>query len=140
MTIAKNYPHPQPLLIDISNTTLYSTEQLEQLRISNPDLQIELTEDGKLIVISPTIDERVEAATEEKEVLPPANSQIADSISSGKYQLPELTPEETARRVAMIERHQARRQEIMDSLTPEELAASNQQFADMFKMLEESRR
>jgi Uma2 family endonuclease len=44
-----------PLLLDVSNTQLYVTnEQFEQLCQSNPDLRLELTSQGKLIVMAPT--------------------------------------------------------------------------------------
>ena len=55
MTVAKDHPNTQPLLIDISNTALHSIEQLELLRNGNPDLTLELTEEGKLSVMSPKI-------------------------------------------------------------------------------------
>jgi hypothetical protein len=140
MTIAKNYPINQALLIDVSNTTLHSAEEFERLQRDNPDLQMELTEDGKLSVMSPTSNERLETATGEAEVFPPVNSPIADSISSGKYQLPELTPEETARRVATIEKHQQKRAQMWNSLTPEEQAESNRQFENLYKLLEDARK
>jgi Uma2 family endonuclease len=44
----------QPLLLDISNTTLTVTpEQFDLLCIDNPDLRLELTPDLKLIVMAP---------------------------------------------------------------------------------------
>jgi hypothetical protein len=141
MIVAKNHPSTKPLVLNISNTALHlSPEQLERLQIDNPDLKLELAENGKLLLIPlTTINEQVEASTVE-EVSSQGSISMAHSTSSGTYQLPELSAEETARRVGMIERHQARRQEIIDSMTPEELEASNQQFDDMFKILEESRR
>jgi Uma2 family endonuclease len=65
MTIAQN--HPQPSLIDLNNTDLqFSPEQFERLRVSNPDLYLELTEDGKLAVMSPTsLDRQMAASTVE---------------------------------------------------------------------------
>jgi Uma2 family endonuclease len=46
---------PQPLLLDVSNTTLTVTpEQFDLLCIDNPDLRLELTPDLKLIVMAPT--------------------------------------------------------------------------------------
>jgi Uma2 family endonuclease len=44
----------QPLLLDVSNTTLTVTsEQFDRLCIDNPDLRLELTKDGELIVMAP---------------------------------------------------------------------------------------
>lgn len=57
MTVADAPPLPitaQPLLLDVSNTTLTVTpEQFDRLCIDNPDLQLELTKDGELIVMAP---------------------------------------------------------------------------------------
>jgi Uma2 family endonuclease len=45
----------QPLLLDVSNTTLRVTpEQFDRLYIDNPDLRLELTSDRELIVMAPT--------------------------------------------------------------------------------------
>jgi Uma2 family endonuclease len=45
----------QPLLIDVSNTTLTVTpEQFDRLCIDNPDLRLELTPNRELIVMAPT--------------------------------------------------------------------------------------
>ena len=45
----------QPLLLDVSNTTLTVTPaQFDLLCIDNPDLRLELTPDLKLIVMAPT--------------------------------------------------------------------------------------
>ncbi|WP_309745019.1 MULTISPECIES: Uma2 family endonuclease [unclassified Chamaesiphon] len=45
----------QPLLLDVSNTTLTVTpEQFDRLCIDNPDLRLELTPDRQLIVMAPT--------------------------------------------------------------------------------------
>jgi Uma2 family endonuclease len=45
----------QPLLLDVSNTTLTVTpEQFDALCLNNPDLRLELTPDLKLIVMAPT--------------------------------------------------------------------------------------
>jgi hypothetical protein len=139
MTIAQN--HPQPLLIDLSNTALqFSPEQLELLRASNPDLHLELTEDGKLIAFpASSVAERVEASVVE-EVPSPESNPIAQSTSLGKYQFPELTPEEIARRVAAFERFQERQRQRWESLTPEEQAEHDRQFEALYKSLEESRR
>jgi Uma2 family endonuclease len=43
-----------PLLLDVSNTVLkVMPEHFDQLCIDNPDLRLELTKDGKLIVMAP---------------------------------------------------------------------------------------
>jgi hypothetical protein len=139
MTIAKN--HPQPLLIDVSNTDIHlSPEQLERLQTSNPDLHLELTENGKLIVLAgSSIAERVEASVVEK--VPSLESNpITQSTSSGKYQFPELTPTEIARRVAACERFKESRRQRWESLTLEERAEHDRQFKALYKSLEESRR
>jgi Uma2 family endonuclease len=48
----------QPLLLDVRNVTLHITsEQFDRLCIDNPDLRLEMTKDGKLIVIPPTFGE-----------------------------------------------------------------------------------
>ena len=45
----------QPLLLDVSTTTLTVTpEQFASLCLKNPDLRLELTPDFKLIVMAPT--------------------------------------------------------------------------------------
>jgi Uma2 family endonuclease len=58
MTLATALTPPvntQPLLLDVSNTTLTVTpEQFDRLCIDNPDLRLELTPDQKLIVMAPT--------------------------------------------------------------------------------------
>ena len=47
--------NPQPLLLDVSNTTLTVTpEQFDRLCIDNPDLRLELTPNLELIVMAPT--------------------------------------------------------------------------------------
>jgi hypothetical protein len=51
---AKTQKNPQPLRLDISNLNLHITpEQFDRLCIDNPDLKLELTEDGQLMPISP---------------------------------------------------------------------------------------
>jgi Uma2 family endonuclease len=58
MTIATPVVDTQPLLIDVSNTTLQVTSaQFDLLCIDNPDLRLELTKDGQLIVMAPTFGE-----------------------------------------------------------------------------------
>jgi Uma2 family endonuclease len=58
MTIATGSNPPvdtQPLLLDVSHTTLTVTpDQFDRLCIDNPDLRLELTPDRKLIVMAPT--------------------------------------------------------------------------------------
>jgi Uma2 family endonuclease len=54
MTVATSEVKTQPLLLDVSNTTLHVTpEQFDKLCIDNPDLRLELTSTGELIVMSP---------------------------------------------------------------------------------------
>jgi Uma2 family endonuclease len=57
MTVATVPAQPievQPLLLDVSNTTLTVTsEQFDRLCIDNPDLRLELTKNGELIVMAP---------------------------------------------------------------------------------------
>jgi hypothetical protein len=141
MTIAKNHSTLQPLIINVSNTDLYlSPEQLDRLRSDNPDLNLELTEDGKLMaILAESVDERGEAVAA-SEGSPQQSSTIANSISSGKYQFPELTPAEIARRVAMVEKHQQKRAQMWNSLTPEEQAESNKQFENLYRLLEDARK
>lgn len=55
MTIATHTNNTQPLLLNVSNTTLHVTpEEFDSLCINNPDLRLELTKDQKLIVMPPT--------------------------------------------------------------------------------------
>ncbi|PSB10318.1 hypothetical protein C7B62_09895 [Pleurocapsa sp. CCALA 161] len=55
MTIATHINNTQPLLLNVSNTTLHVTpEEFDSLCIDNPDLRLELTKDQKLIVMPPT--------------------------------------------------------------------------------------
>jgi Uma2 family endonuclease len=54
MTIATSPLDTQPLLLDVSNTNIQVTpEQFDRLCINNPDLRLELTKDGELIVMTP---------------------------------------------------------------------------------------
>ena len=58
MTIATSPLDTQLLLIDISNTNIQVTpEQFDLLCLNNPDLRLELTKDGQLIVMAPTFGE-----------------------------------------------------------------------------------
>lgn len=144
MTIAQN--HPQPLLIDLNNTDLQlSPEQLKRLRMSNPDLYLELTEDGKLAVMSPTSLDRQMAASQVeedddalKERLRQRQQNISNSHST--YQFPELTPEETARRVAMVEKYRHDRAQMWNELTLEERDRSDRQFEHLYLLLEDARK
>lgn len=151
MTIAKDHSHSQPLLIDVSNTPLHSAEQLERLRLDNPDLHLELTAEGQLIVGESGV------AALQIEVSPlQRDEEMVSSNTSGKNNGTELTPSEDRKsvtrqpqspkalnfsemtlqeRVDAIENHKKHRQEIIDGLTPEELEISNRQFEHMFKQL-----
>jgi Uma2 family endonuclease len=54
MTIATSR-ETQPLLLDVSETTLQVTpQQFDELCLKNPDLRLELMPDGELIVMAPT--------------------------------------------------------------------------------------
>jgi hypothetical protein len=135
MTIAQN--HPQPLLIDLNNTDLQlSPEQFERLRMRNPDLYLELTKDGKLAVMSPTsLERQMEASPVEKDDL-----QQNSSSSHSTDRLPQLTPEETARRVAMVEKSRHNRAQMWNELTPEERDQSDRQFEYLYQLLEDARK
>jgi Uma2 family endonuclease len=55
MTIATADTKTQPLLLDVSETTIYVTpEQFDELCRKNPDLRLELTSNGELVVMAPT--------------------------------------------------------------------------------------
>ncbi|WP_310427210.1 hypothetical protein [Chamaesiphon sp. VAR_48_metabat_135_sub] len=141
MTVAKNHPNTQPLLIDISNTALHSTEQLELLRNGNPDLKLELTEEGKLSVMLPEmLGNVVETTIAAREVSPQEDELISHPTSLGQYSLVELTAEETARRVGMVERRIERERQEWDSLTPTQKSEHDRQFDELYKSLAESRR
>jgi hypothetical protein len=142
MTVAKNHPNTQPLLIDISNTALHSIEQLELLRNGNPDLKLELTEEGKLSVILPEMvgNGTEQTSTATTEVSPLSVPPISHPTSSGQYSLVEMTAEETARRVAMVERRIERERQEWDSLTPAQKAEHDRQFDELYKSLAESRK
>ena len=139
MTIAKDLSQPQPLRIDVSNTTLYSAEQLERLQSDNPDLQMELTEDGKLIVMSPDNIAR-DAGGSAVEVSPQDDKSITHPTSSGEYSFVALTAAETARRVTMVERRIERERQEWDSFTLEQKAEHDRQFDELYESLAESRR
>ena len=154
MTIAKDLS-PQLFHVDVSNTPLYSAEQLEQLRLDNPDLHLELTKDGKLIVGESDV------AALQTEVSPlQRGEEMASPDTSEKNNGTELTPSEDRKSVThqpqspkvlnfsemtlqertdTIEQHKKHRQEIIDGLASEELEISNRQFEHMFKQLAESR-
>ena len=55
MTLSLSLPKIEPLLLDVSETSLHVTpEQFDRLSLNNPDLRLELTKDGQLIVMNPT--------------------------------------------------------------------------------------
>jgi hypothetical protein len=141
MTVAKNHSNPQPLVIDFSNSEVQlSTTQLERLQSDNPNLHLELAEDGKLVVMPPVVAGNQQEISVVGTESSPDRGSIAHSASSEKYQFVELTPEETARRVAAFDRFTERQQQRWESLTPEEQAQSDRQFDELYKSLEESRR
>jgi hypothetical protein len=140
MTVAKNHSVPQPLVINVSNTDIdLSSAQLERLQSDNPDLQLELTEDGKLVVRPLEVAEHQQAVSVEQEssldISPASNS-----THKGAYNLVEMTPEETAKRVAAFDRFREGQRQRWESLTLEEQAQSDRQFDELYKFLEESRR
>jgi len=139
MTIAKDLSQPQPLHIDVSNTALHSAEQLERLRLDNPDLQMELTEEGQLIVRSPDNIARG-AVGSAVEVSPQEDKSISHPTSSEEYSFVELTAAETARRVAMVECRIERERQEWDSFTPAQKAEHDRQFDELYESLGESRR
>ena len=123
MTVTKNHPQPQPLLLDLSNTYLdLSPAQLAQLRDDNPALKLELTEEGKLMIESKEI-----SLTE------------IELEKSDLYKFVELTPAETARRVAKVERFRAYQREQWDKLTLDEKAEHDRQFECLYTLLDQSR-
>jgi Uma2 family endonuclease len=55
MMIATADTNTQPLLLDVSETTLHVTpQQFDELCVKNPDLRLELTPNGELVVMAPT--------------------------------------------------------------------------------------
>jgi Uma2 family endonuclease len=55
MMIATSRTETQPLLLDVSETTLHVTpKQFDELCRKNPDLRLELTANGELVVMAPT--------------------------------------------------------------------------------------
>jgi Uma2 family endonuclease len=55
MTMIISRTETQPLLLDVSETTLHVTpEQFDELCRKNPDLRLELTANGELVVMAPT--------------------------------------------------------------------------------------
>jgi Uma2 family endonuclease len=128
MIITKDQKNPQQLRLNITNANLHITpEQFERLCTDNPDLKLELTNDGQLLIVPP-------------EVVDGDNHSTPQAGSSVKYDLPALTPEETARRVAVVKRFTERKQQLWDSLTPQEKADNDAQFEELHRLLEESRR
>ena len=140
MTVAKHHPTPQQLFIDVSNTDIHlSPAQFERLQSDNPDLQLELTEDGKLAVMPLEVAKNRQELSVEQESSPD-NSPASNSTHKGTYNLVEMTPEETARRVAAFDRFREGQRQRWESLTSEEQAQSDRQFDELYKCLEESRR
>lgn len=135
MTVAKNLSRePQPLRLVIGNTNLdISPEQFERLCLDNPNLILELSEDGQLVMIPPSVIDK------DEENFSSENSSISHPTSPTNYDLEELTPEETMRRVAAFERFKERKRQLWDSLTPEQRADHDEQFEMLYKSLEESR-
>jgi hypothetical protein len=137
MTVAKNHSVPQSLVINVSSTDIHlSPTQLERLQSDNPDLQLELTEDGKLVVVPLEVAEKQYAISMGLQ----ENDLASNSTSKGAYDLVEMTPEETARRVAAFDRFIEYKRQLWESLTPEEKLESDRQFENLAKLLEESRR
>jgi hypothetical protein len=137
MTVAKNHSVPQSLVINVSSTDIHlSPTQLERLQSDNPDLQLELTEDGKLVVVPLEVAEKQYAISMGLQ----ENDLASNSTSKGTYDLVEMTPEETARRVAAFDRFIEYKRQLWESLTPEEKLESDRQFENLAKLLEESRR
>ena len=58
MTLSTFPTKIDPLLLDVSDTSLHVTsEQFDRLCLKNPDLRLELTKDGELIVMPPAFGE-----------------------------------------------------------------------------------
>jgi len=54
-TVPMSFPEQRQLLLDVSNATLkVLPEDFDRLCQDNPDLRLELTKDGRLIVMAPT--------------------------------------------------------------------------------------
>lgn len=157
MSITKDISQPQPLVINFTHSDIHlSPAQFERLQSDNPDLRLRLTAEGKLIVGDPVAAVFEEVVSSKKDIMPPAEVpendnatqiiplQHQESVSEFMHQpqaskalnFAEMTMQG---RVDAIEKHKKNRQAIIDSLTPEELDLSNQQFEHMFKQLEESR-
>ncbi len=157
MSITKDLSQPQPLVLDFSHSEIHlSPAQFERLQNDNPDLRLELTAEGKLIIGDPVAAFFEEVVSSKNDVINPSvvtenyndteiiSSQNRESVSKFMHQpqtskalnFAGMTMQE---RIDAIEKHKNNRQAIIDSLTPEELDLSNQQFEHMFKQLEESR-
>jgi Uma2 family endonuclease len=58
MTLSLSPPTSPALLLDVSDMALHITaEQFDRLCLKNPDLRLELTKDGELIVMPPAFGE-----------------------------------------------------------------------------------
>jgi Uma2 family endonuclease len=55
MTMTTSLTKTHPLLLNVSETTLHVTpQQFDELCLKNPDLRLELTPNGELIIMAPT--------------------------------------------------------------------------------------
>ena len=53
-TMSPQFSNPQPVLLDVRDTTLMVTpEHFDRLCRNNPDLRLELTKSGELIIMAP---------------------------------------------------------------------------------------
>jgi hypothetical protein len=101
----------ESLLLDIGDTI--PAQQLARLQDLNPRLHFKLIEGGRSL-----------------------------EISSRKIflNLPELPPEETARRMELVEKMRKRDAEFWDSLTSAEKEDNDRAFEELHQLLDEARR
>ncbi len=133
MTVAKSLKKSQSLSLDISNANLSITpEQLERLCLDNPDLQIELATNGQLVLAFPAV-----ASQQEKDLV---TKNSTANESAVKQDFLELTAEETARRIATVEKFTKRKRQRWDNMTPAERTEHDRQFNELYQLLAESRR
>jgi hypothetical protein len=135
MTVTKNRPDPRPLFINITNIDIHFTpQQFDRLCVNNPHLNLGLTPAGELIVMPlAVVDENVAISTS-------SDRATANITSIEKSDFGALTAEETARRVAAVERFTERKRQLWESLTPEEQVAHDRQFEILQQSIEESRK
>jgi hypothetical protein len=115
MTTTNTQKSPDPLRLNLSSVNLAITpEQFDRLCIDNPDLHLELTPERQLTIF-------------------PTNEE-SSPVSH------QMTPEEIALKALAVERFVANKRQLWDSLTPEEKVENDEQFAALYKSLEESRR